>query len=324
MKLFLDVFVFQLQRKVNGKYEDDACNFSELHKMLVSRYPKKKLMAAFAQDLVKSFDKSFFCSEDNTKALSFCKSDSFTLSENENTISGHFVGGNTGQQYDVYNSDDATQITHVVQPTEVASLPFFFKLWFPKDFNSGVLVVQRYSTNTCLGLFKRRLVDYFRNMGYKFNAIKFVPEDKRNEFLENCTISQIGISWKKGLESTLKPQVRLLKNNSFSHKIKHISLSAQKILTDSAYRHEVFKEISTLYSQYDPSLHDLKFYYVDLKGQSASSTLEQLESLLPSVSLGITCVNPDNTPNWGAIEKVANSYIELTKFDLKYSAKTQS
>jgi len=67
----------------------------------------------------------------------------------------------------------------------------------------------------------------------------------------------------------------------------------------------------------------LIFYYLDSKGQKASSTIDALECLLPSISLGVTCVNSDNTPNWNEIKKVADVYIELIKKDLKYNAKIQ-
>ena len=82
-------------------------------------------------------------------------------------------------------------------------------------------------------------------------------------------------------------------------------------------------EVSTIYPEYNESLHNLTFYYLDSKGQRASSTIDALECLLPSISLGATCVNSDNTPNWDEIKKVADIYIELIKKDLKYNAKQQ-
>ncbi len=323
MKLFLDVFIFQLKKKVGGKYLNEAVNFDEIHTVLATRYPDKKPMAALLQNIASSIDTTFYLNDDNSKALSFCKGDTFSINENGNFISGRFVGGNTGQQFDVYSNEDATQITHIVQPSEVASLQFYFKLWFPKGFTTGILIVQKYSNNTCLGLLKKRLSSFFKNLGYKFITHKFVPENKRNEFLEACSISQIGITWKRGLDNSLKPQVNLLRDCNFSQRISNLSLSTTKLLTDAIYRRKVTEEVSTLYPQFDPTLHDMKFYYIDSKGQTASSTLDEIECLLPSISLGITCVNPDDTPNWSAIDNAANNYLELIKVDLKYSAKEQ-
>ena len=280
-------------------------------------------MMALLQDIINSIDTTFYINGDNSKALSFCKSNTFAISENTNCISGRFVGGNTGLQFDVYNNDDATQPTHIIKPDEVASVQFFFKIWLPKDFSTGVLIVQRYSNNTCLGLLKERLYKYFQSIGYKFISHKFVPEDRRREFLEACNITRIGISWKKGIDNTLKPQVDLLRNNNITHIISNISLSTKKLLTDNIYRRTVSDEVSTLYPEFDSRLHDIKFYYIDTKGQKASSTLEEIECLLPSISLDESCINFNNTPNWEAIETTANSCLELIKADLKYTAKVQ-
>lgn len=132
-----------------------------------------------------------------------------------------------------------------------------------------------------------------------------------------------GISWKKGLDNSLKPQVDLLQGNSFSSAITGISLPASRLISDLVYRRKVTSEISTIYPEYDESLHNLTFYYLDQKGQKAQSTIDALECLLPSISLGAACVNSDNTPNWDEIKKVADVYIELIKKDLKYNAKKQ-
>ena len=323
MKQFLDIYTFQLQKKVSGKYQKEAASFDEAAKALIALNPIKSKMGAFLQEIVKTFDTAFLVSSDSSKAICFKNVGNFNVSEDSNTISGMFLGGNTGQQYDVYNNEDALNITHVVKPSEVASLPFYFKIWFPKGFNTGVIVVHRYSTNSCFGLFKKRLSELFTSLGYKLNTQKFVPKDKVDEFLENCNIFKIGIAWKKGLDSSLKPQVDLLKGNSFSSSITGISLPASKLISDITYRRKVTSEISTLYPEYDDSLHNLTFYYLDSKGQTASSTIDALECLLPSISLGVTCVNSDNTPNWDKIKKVADVYIELIKKDLKYNAKKQ-
>ena len=323
MKQLLDIYTFQLQKKVSGKYQEEAVSFDEVAKVLIALNPTKSKMGAFLQEIVKTFDTTFLVSADSSKALCFKNVGDFSISEDSNTISGIFLGGNTGQQYDVYNNDDSSTVTHVVKPSEVASLPFFFKIWFPKEFNTGVLIVHRYSTNTCLGLFKKRLSELFSTLGYKLNTHKFVPKDKVDEFLENCKIFKIGISWKKGLDNSLKPQVNLLHGNSFSSAITGISLSANRLITDLTYRRKVTDEISTIYPEYDEALHNLTFYYLDAKGQKANSTIDALECLLPSISLGAACVSSDNNPNWEEIKQTADVYIELIKKDLKYNAKKQ-
>lgn len=323
MKLFLDIFTFQLQKKEKGKYKKDAACFDEITNLFKERYPDKSKMAAFLQEIVNVFDTSFLLSSDKSKAICFRDVKDFSVSEDANSIAGKFLGGNTGQQYDVYNNDDASTVTHIVKPSEVASLQFYFKIWFPKGFNTGVIIVQRYSTNTCLGLFKKRLSEMFSSFGYKINTQKYVPKEKIDEFIENCNIFRIKVCWKKGIDDSLKPKVDLLKGNSFASNITGISIPTSKLLGDMAYRRKVTDEVETLCPNYDEKNQQLIFYYIDSKGQQAHSTIDELECLLPSVSLGVTCVNSNNTPNWNEIRRTADNYIELIKKDLKYNVKEQ-
>lgn len=319
MKMQLDIFIFQLLKKVNGKYSKEPSNFNEIHKLLSQSYPNKTPMAALLQAIIKDFDTSSFqLNAESSKAICFQNMSVFNIQEDQNYISGRFLGGNTGQQYDVYDNSDSTTVTHIVKPTEVASLPFYFLLWKPKGFTTGVLIVHRYSTSSCLSLFNKCLRDFFKNLGYKFYDVKFSPRDVINKFLQNCTITQIGISYKKGLNNELKPQVDLLKGNSILAKINNISLSAKKLIEDISYKHKVTNEISEIFPNFDSNLHNLKFYYVNSKGETASSTIDELNCLLPSVCLDVNCVNSNNTPDWKEIEKVALDYLHLIQVDLKY------
>ncbi len=319
MKLSLDIFIFQLQKKAGKRYLNEAANFDKVTNALSLIHPNKSSMAAFMQELVKSFETSFLLNEENSKAICFQHAGTFSINDNKNTIAGRFLGGNTGQKYDVYDNTDATITTHTIQPTEVASLPFFFKIWFPKDFNTGVLIVQRYSTNTCLSLFKKRLYEFFQSLGFNFTASKIIPEAKKNEFLESCNIFKIGITWKRNIDSSLKPQLDLMHKSRVSSEIRNISLSAKRLISDIRYRRKVTSEVNELLPQYDPSLYDMKFYYINSKGQAAHSTLDNLECLLPSICLGDECMNTDGTPDWDMVERIADSYLNLIKDDLRYN-----
>ena len=128
----LDIYTFQLQKKVKGKYQKEATSFDEIAKVLINMNPQKSKMAALLQQIVKTFDTSFLLSPDSSKAICFKNVEDFNISEDSNTISGIFLGGNTGQQYDVYNNEDASTVTHIIKPSEVASLPFFLRFGFLK------------------------------------------------------------------------------------------------------------------------------------------------------------------------------------------------
>lgn len=71
MKLLLDVYTFQLQKKVNGKYQKEAASFDEVAKALIALNPTKTKMAAFLQEIVKTLDTAFLVSSDSSKAICF-------------------------------------------------------------------------------------------------------------------------------------------------------------------------------------------------------------------------------------------------------------
>lgn len=319
MKLYLDIFIFQLQKKSKSKKDKQPINFDEIYGTLAQKYPNKNHILAFFQEMVQSFDKTFYLDKENTRALCFQNLEKFTISSERNTISGQFIGGNTGLQFNVYKNDNATEITHTVDPSEVTSLPFYFKIWLPKSFNTGVLIVQRYSTSTCLGLFKKLMEDFFSTFGYKLKFSKFMPQEKRNEFLEICNISEIDISWKDNIDNALKPKLNLMTTGKMVAVINGICVPLRKFVGDLAYRQKVIDDISQMYPAYDEKVHKLKFFYIDEKGQRASSTLEDINNIIPSINLGKKCVNPNDTPNWEEIENQATIFLELIKTNIKYS-----
>ncbi|MBQ3605745.1 MAG: hypothetical protein II990_05775 [Muribaculaceae bacterium] len=323
MKLSLDVFIFQLQKKLNNKYQLEPVDFNEAYSKFDNLSENHKGLNSFLSELIFQADTTFKLNSDNSKAFSFDSANNIKINSERNTISGKFIGGNTGIKVDVYSNTDSSKITHTIEPTEVSSLKFFFKFWMPKDFNTGILIVQRYSQHTCLALFKDHLSATFKKLGYRFVVHKFVPKDIRDKFKQNCSIYEIKIANKQDLDSDLKPKLDLLSTSKFSRTISNISLSLSQLITDKVYQNKVSEEIKELEPNYDPSLHNLKYFYIDNSGQKASSSSEEIECLLPSVNLGVTCSNSDGSLNWEEIEKVADNYIALIKNDLNYSVKEQ-
>lgn len=323
MKLSLDVFIFQLQKKVNNKYQTEPSDFNELYNKFDNQSEVHKGLHYFLSELILQADTTFKSNLDNSKAFSFDSANDIKIKSENNTISGKFLGGNTGVKVDVYSNSDSSRVTHTIKPTEVSSLQFFFKLWLPRDFNTGVLIVQRYSQHTCLALFKDHLSATFKKLGYKFRVHKFVPKEIKEKFKQDCRIYEIKIVNKQDINSELKPKLDLLCTSRFCRIISNISLSLNSIITDSAYQNKVSNEIKELEPNFNPSLHNLKYFYIDNSGQKASSSSDELEYLLPSVNLDVTCNNSDNTPNWDEIENVADNYIALIKNDLNYTVKEQ-
>lgn len=321
MKLSLDIFIFQLQKKLNNRYQIEPTDFDEIYNRFDNQSETHKGLNYFLSELIIQADSTFKLNSDNSKAFSFDSANDIKINSKNNTISGKFLGGNTGVKIDVYSNTDSSRITHTIKPTEVSSLQFFFKLWLPKDFNTGILIVQRYSQQTCLALFKDHLSATFKKFGYKFVVRKFIPKEIKDKFKQDCRIYEIKIVNKQDIDSDLKPKLDLLSTSRFCRTISNISLSLNRIITDNVYKNKVSDEIKELEPNFDPSLHNLKYFYIDNSGQKASSASDELECLLPSVNLDITCSNSDNTLNWEEIEKVADNYIALIKNDLNYTVK---
>lgn len=321
MTLSLDIYIFQLTKRVQNfkKSEDTPVPFDEIYDSISKEDTSSSPLGIFLRKMVKSFDTSFCLNNEKSKAISFCKGDTFKVNTAQNVISGQFLGGATGVQADVYDNADATSSTHRIKASEVTALPYYFKLWFPTEFNTGVLIVQRYSIASCLGIFRRLLADVFKDLGYKFDCVKFVPKEHRDKFLEDCNIVEINVKHKESIEDPTKLELDLLRPGKLSSSISGISLPAKKVVSDPKYLRKLKYEVSRWDGNYSEETHVLKFFYIDAKGQRASSTLEGFENMLPSVKLTSETIMVDGIPNWEEVDSVAAQYLDAIKKDLKYS-----
>lgn len=321
MTLSLDIYIFQLTKRAANfqKVNDDPVSFDEVYNALSKEEDGQTPLSVFLKKMIQSFDKSFCLNNEKSKAISFCKGETFKVSSKGNEISGQFIGGTTGVQADVYENADATNSTHRIKATEVTALPYYFKIWFPTEFNTGVLIVQRYSIASCLSIFRKLLSDVFKDMGYKFDSIKFVPQEHRDQFLEDCKIVEIGVKHKDSIEDPAKVELDLLRPGKLSSLISNISLSAKKIVTDTRYLRKLKEEVGVLDNNYTDETHILKFYYIDAKGQRASSTIEGFENMLPSVRMVSDTIMIEGIPNWEEVDEYATRYLEAIKKDLKYT-----
>ena len=86
MKQLLDVYTFQLQKKVSGKYQQETASFDEVAKDLIAMNPNKNKMAAFLQEIVKTLDTAFLVSLDSSKAICFKDVGNFSVSEDSNIL----------------------------------------------------------------------------------------------------------------------------------------------------------------------------------------------------------------------------------------------
>lgn len=317
MKLSLDIFVFDL-KPLSVKDKDARENFDKIYEKLSSTNDDKKGLYALLDAIIKSFDKTFLSNSDNSKAISFADAQSFKISDNKNTITGRFYGGNTGVQSEVYKSKDATKSTHIIQNDEVTALQFFFLIWFPKRYNKGVLIVHRYSNSTCLGLFRKRFSDFFKEIGYKLNTYKFVPESHRKKFIKDCTITSVDIKHINDLDGGIE-DCSILKTGRIVKSIKNISVKVSDITADAMYERKLKDDIAKYDNSYNERTDTLIFHYIDSNGQKAHSSLDGLDCLLPSVNLNANCIDANNKPQWDQITSVANSFLEAIKKDLRYT-----
>jgi len=319
MRLLLDIFTIQFTpRGGKGENAKKPISCKQIYDECKSIDESRHGLFVLLERIVSTFDNSFILNSDNTKAVSFGKGANTSISTEGQYIVGRFRGGNTGSEYDVYSNGDDTQSTHTIKPTEVTTQEFMFYLWMPRDFSTAVLLLQRYSNSTCVAMIKKRLNDVFKDMGFNPHYAKMVPSWHRESFLEDCTIYAIDVKHSTDLEDGMNPKVNLLKRGKWSSKFTNLAIEAKKIAEDKALQRKLTNEIAEIDSSFDSTKDKLIFHYVDTKQQKASSTIEELECLLPSVNLPDICIQ-DNTPNWVEVENVCKSYLEFIKQDLKYS-----
>lgn len=332
--LKLDIYYFTLKkiteeysRKVRGgeirtcyKTEEKESIFKDVLSSLYPTKDKKECFRSFLQDFISIFSDKFTKNESNTQAMSITNDLYRGLSENDYTIWGEFIGGPTGIDWDIYKANDAKRKKDTLGNDSVASLSFFYKIWMPYDDNTGILMLQSYTTSGCSYLYRNLLSDFFVSKGYSITWTKCIPKQYIDKYISNSFIHSIRILTKKRIDNSFTPTFSAFKEAKRSTCIKNISLTIDKLLSYTNYIDVLKSQIATIDLNFDKENDELMLYYKDHQGRKAHSTLSNIENMLPSIILDDTLKDPTTQkPLWNELHLFTQLLLEKIKKEISYT-----
>lgn len=195
MNINLKLEIFRISLKKRGGSTKDLLNFSEFFKDAFSESDKEKAYKEFIKKYIESFNNTFQLNKDKTKGISARKDHNFVPRSKQNIIDGDVIGGNTGIEKSIYNQKDPNVSKGAIDTDDVSTLPYFLKIWTPHNHNTGVLMVQSYSSSglTVTDIIKIHLSRFFNTYGYSIVITHFVPEEMKEHFKKNSKVYKMAI-----------------------------------------------------------------------------------------------------------------------------------
>ena len=134
---------------------------------------KDSIYTEFVKLYIESFNGAFKDNIEKTKSI---------IPENvghksiKNIITGTIKGGITGIEQEVYEKSKPQEVIAKIDREKITSLPHFFLLWTPVDLDTGILIMQSYSSGSVYSPFIENLQLFFRDYELTFTSHPFVPE----------------------------------------------------------------------------------------------------------------------------------------------------
>lgn len=332
----LDLYYFNLYRitkktsrkmrdGVRSGYKTEDCEspINEVLKSITNKSDNDDTMKLFVEKFINDFNGTFVSNKNGTQAISITTDLYKGFDSGNNTVWGAFIGGATGKDYDVYRTTDAKQATGKIDRNSVASLKYFYKIWFPSDSNIGLLMIQSYSTASCTSLFKSQFEQYLISAGYKPKWSKCIPKKLIDDMLNHGCINKVKVLYAdrdtdKPFDPIFKPFKSCKKESTFSKL--SITLAEFLILPN---REKMLKSaIQAVDMNFNEDNDSVKLTY-SYNGKTATALLGDVENIVPTLKLDEDFIdNITSELKWNEIHFFTNQLLDEIKQDIGYTPKS--
>ena len=289
MAVNLKLEIFRIALKKKGGRNSDLKNFKEFFDLL--NVDKPTAYNAFIEKFLGFFGSEFTSNSDGTKGISANSSNQYDAKPSANVINGELFGGTLGNEHTVYGSKDSNRVKGKIGPDEIAALPFFFKLWTPSDYTTGVLMIQSYSGYSMSKLIKNAITKFFNKEEYSLLITPFIPEVIREEYLKKSMVHSVTI-----LKDSLTTDKRRLLNPMFTEfEDLRVAITISGFKEDVATFWPKFMRRNKNNSIIGSNLEDfdikeeqdyeLKAHYIDEEGHKANISMSKDKKVAPTIFL---------------------------------------
>lgn len=332
-KLKLDIYQFSLYRILdrrqvrNGattqfKTERDPVRFEEYAWQIMPGVNEANYMNTILQDFMHNFNNTFALNDSKTQGITITSSEHNGFNSHYNTFWGLFKGGTTGIQREIYDRGNAQDPTGEIKMDDISSVPYFFEIWMPLDSDDGYLLVQSYTSLTCATAFRTQLGKYFISKNYKPVWNKRIPKHYIDNYLRNSVIKSIKINYGKP-EIPEDAEEGITTPLRYAHKstlLDHFAIPFERIANVLGFKHDVKEMLENIGIDVPEDEDDIKIFYTDDKGASASASLNNIETILPNILLDDNLLNQETQlPKWDELHTFIDGLLSEIKTEIGYT-----
>jgi hypothetical protein len=329
-KISLELSVYTFTLKEKNSRDGSLLDFNDFfrrnfakveEKTKTHEVSRKELYKRFVTVMLDEFQQAFWLNKQEDKGISDSDID---YQPHLDVIDGLINGGKTGHGYKIYDIINNKESKGSVTKEQLASLPYYFKLWTPPDSNVGVLMIQSYGVGSINSVLIEFLKTIFSKYGVTFRRIIHTPEEIREEYANRSRVRKV--TYTKTIEDR---NSRSMLNRAYEdsdglrvtitvEKIKNSTMG--KFIQKFNKQKPFGVEIEELGFE-SPEDYETKFYYEDKDGRKAHARLTEEYKFKPTIVLPTTIVTKENNIDLNEIRKFTNGLLDKVKKEIEYSPK---
>ena len=272
----------------------------------------------FVGMMLDEFENKFWLNQEKNKGISTRDID---FRPAKSVIEGIINGGNTGYGHQIYNILNNEETVGEISEDQLASLPYYFKMWTPPNSQVGVLMVQSYSIGSINSLLLDFIKKIFSKYGATFKRIIHIPKELRDSYIQRSSVKKVTFT------STIdNPNSRKKFNRAFED-----SEGLKVTITVQGLKKRSIKGFLKRFNKSNPIGIDLKelgmevpedyttkLYYEDEDGRKAHAKIQDKFQIRPTIVLPVEISNENKTPNLDLIVKYTDSLLDKVKEEINY------
>ena len=320
--LELSIYTFTLKEK-NSR--EDFLDFNEFYRKNFSldgenphSVEPKLLYKRFVGMILDEFENKFWLNSEKNKGISTRDID---FRPSKSVIEGIINGGNTGYGHQIFNILDNEVTVGEISKDQLASLPYYFKIWTPPNSNVGVIMVQSYSIGSINSLLLEFIKSIFAKYGATFKKIVHTPKELRDSYIKRSSVKRVTFT------STIDNQNSRKKFNRAFEDSDGLKIT----ITVQGLKKRSIKGFLKKFNKKNPIGIDLKelgmeepedyvtkLYYEDEDGRKAHAKIEDRFQIRPTIVLPTEIENANKTPNFNKTVKFTDSLLEKVKEEIDH------
>ncbi|MRJ09267.1 hypothetical protein EDL99_10405 [Ornithobacterium rhinotracheale] len=234
------------------------------------------------------------------------------------------LGGAIGNVQTIYNQDNSDKEVGKITMEQVASLPFYIKLWTPYDYDAGVLMIQSYTNYSVTSLVKNELKKFFREKGVTLSFSNFIPKKIKEDYLNKSNVYEMRIIkdyLSEGKRELLNPLFSEYENLKIEIKITgfntKINTFWEKIFKGRSKNKLIGSDLKDLEID-DENNYEIKAYYKDEEGHRAHVGIKNVYDIKPTIFLPDEIKEENNHFDFNKIIQHTDSILNQIQIEINY------